>query len=540
MDTDAGLRAELRQVVESLWARYMTETAPMVEEMRGLLNQCEVAASAADTLTSTHSSYITPAGRRWFTLKSRNKGKKNDKVDRYFRQLTNEVAKRLSQSNFYTASHEVYGDRVKLGTGAFFIGGSDVEPLFFTYVPFGTFVIDEDSRERVHTLVRKFKYTPAQAEMEWGREVLPEKVQAWCDDPKMRYTQKVEFAQIVRPNKGQVKKGWKDVPLEARAYEGYYVEMETYEVIKKEGFYEFPFLVTRYLKEAGTPYGTPPGKKALPAIRQVVKLERLMDTLAETQAFPRIMQLAAQNKQVDMRAGGITTISEEAARLNMPREWGTGGRYDVGLERIRDKEASIRRAYHEDMLLNATREEKTMTAREVEERSAEKILAFTPSFTLFINDNQVAMRRILGVLMRRGEVPLEGVPEELVKVHKDGSMELLNPHVAYLGRIAQALELIIARGTQAVVDQVVSWVQSTGRPQMLDWIDEEALLRGWVDSTGCSDDIVYSEVDVAEMKVKQEAAAMMQQQAMMDADKLDAAGKLAQIQQLMLQKGGAR
>ena len=48
MDADAGLRAELRQVVESLWARYMTETAPMVEEMRGLLNQCEVAASAAE------------------------------------------------------------------------------------------------------------------------------------------------------------------------------------------------------------------------------------------------------------------------------------------------------------------------------------------------------------------------------------------------------------------------------------------------------------------------------------------------------------
>lgn len=540
MEADADLRAELRQLVESLWGRYMTETAPMVEEMRGLLNKCEVAASAADTLTNTHSSYITPAGRRWFTLKSRNKGKKNDKVDRYFRQLTNKVAERLAESNFYTACQEVYGDRVKLGTGAFFIGGSDVEPLYFTYVPFGTFVIDEDSRERVHTLVRKFKYTPGQAEMEWGRENLPQKVQAWCDDPKMRYSQKVEFAQIVRPNKQQVKKGWKDVPLEARAYEGYYVETETYEVVKKEGFYEFPFLVTRYLKEAGTPYGTPPGKKALPAIRQVVKLERLMDTLAETQAFPRIMQLAAQNKQVDMRAGGITTISEEAARLNMPREWGTGGRYDIGLERIRDKEASIRRAYHEDMLLSATREEKTMTAREVEERSAEKILAFTPSFTLFINDNQVAMRRILGVLMRRNEVPLQGVPEELVRVHEDGSMELLNPHVAYLGRIAQALELIIARGTQAVVDQVTAWVQSTGRPQMLDWIDEEALLRSWVDSTGCSDDIVYSEVDVAEMKEQQQAAAGMQQQAAMDADALDAAGKMAQIQNWTKQKGGAR
>jgi hypothetical protein len=271
----------------------------------------------------------------------------------------------------------------------------------------------------------------------------------------------------------------------------------------------------------------------LPAIRQLVKLERLMDTLAETQAFPRVLQLAKQNKQVDMRAGGVTTISEEAARLNMPREWGTSGRYDIGLDRIRQKEEQIRKAFHEDMLLSVTAQEKQMTAREVEERVAEKILAFTPSFTLFINDNQVAMRRILGVLMRRGELPKDDVPEEL----RDGE-ELLNPHVSYLGRIAQALELIVARGTQQVVDNVVGWVQSTGRPGMLDMIDEEQLLREWVDTAGCSDNIVLSEADIELKRKEQQAAMEMQQQAAMDNDMLESAGKAAQIQAVL--KGGRR
>lgn len=539
MEDHTSLRAELRQMVESLWERYTAETMPMVEEMRKLLTQCDVAAAAAATLTSTHSSYITPAGRRWFALKSREKKKSDDRVAKCFRHISKVVGERLAESNFYTAIHEVYGDRVNLGTGAFFIGGSDTEPLNFTYIPFGTFVIDEDSRERVHTLVRKFKYTPAQAEMEWGKENLPDKIKAWCENPRLRYTQRVEFAQIVRPNRSMVMSGWKDIPLHQRAYEGFYVETEGYEIIKREGFYEFPFLVTRYLKDAGTPYGTPPGKKVLPAIRQVVKLERLMDTLAETQAFPRILQLARQNKQVDMRAGGITTISEEAARLNMPREWGTQGRYDIGLDRIRDKEEAIRRAYHEDMLLSVSAQSKQMTAREVDERSAEKILAFTPSFTLFINDNQTAMLRILGVLLRRGEIDSKDVPEELLSRKEDGTVALVSPHIAYLGRIAQALELIIARGTQAVVDNVVNWVQQTGRPQMLDWIDEEALVRSWVDSLGCSDDIVISEADIAAKKEEQKAAGEMQQQAAMDADTLEAVGKFAQIQSSM-RKGGAR
>lgn len=530
------LRGALKQLAQSLWSRYEEETSPMVRELKSLMEKCDVAAGAARTLTSTHSSYITPAGRRWFKLQSRKKlkGKVDDRVSRYFRALTNALSERLAESNFYTASHEVYGDRVRWGTGAAYIGGGDTEALYFTYIPAGSFVIDEDARERVHTLVRKFKYTPAQAEMEWGRENLPEKVQQMCDDDKLRNSQKIEFQHIVRPNAGQVKAGWRDVPMEQRQYEGYYVDSETYHIIKQEGYYEFPFLVTRYLKEADSPYGVPPGRDVLPAIRQLVKLERLMDTLAETQAFPRVLQLAKQNKQVDMRAGGITTISEEAARMNMPREWGTGGRYDIGLDRIKHKEEQIRKAYHEDMLLSVTAQEKQMTAREVEERVAEKILAFTPSFTLFINDNQVAMRRILGVLMRRGELPSDDMPEEL----RNG-VEILNPHVSYLGRIAQALELIVARGTQQVVDNVVGWVQSTGRPGMLEMIDEEQLLREWVDTAGCSDNIVLSEADIELKRQEQKMALDMQQQAAMDNDTLEAAGKMAQIQATM-KKGGAR
>ena len=529
------LRAELKLLSESLWARYEEEAAPLVRELKTLMAQCDVVAGAAKTLTNTHSSYITPAGRRWFKLQSRKKlkGKVDDRVSRYYRTLTNTVSERLAESNFYTASHEVYNDRVRWGTGAAFIGGSDTEPLYFTYIPVGTFVIDEDSRERVHTLVRKFRYTPAQAEMEWGRENLPEKVQQMCDDDKLRNSQKVEFLHIVRPNTRQVKEGWRDIAAEERQFEGYYVDSETYHVIKRDGYFEFPFLVTRYLKDANSPYGVPPGKDVLPAIRQLVKLERLMDTLAEVQAFPRVMQLAKQNKQVDMRAGGVTTISEEAARLNMPREWGTGGRYDIGLDRIKHKEEQIRKAYHEDMLLSVTAQEKQMTAREVEERVAEKILAFTPSFTLFINDNQVAMRRILGVLLRRNELPLDDMPEELKK-----GQELRNPHVSYLGRIAQALELIVARGTQQVVDNVVGWVQSTGRAGMLEMIDEEQLLREWVDTAGCSDNIVLSEADIELKRQEQKMALDMQQQAAMDNDTLDAVGKMAQIQSSL--KGGAR
>ena len=133
-----------------------------------------------------------------------------------------------------------------------------------------------------------------------------------------------------------------------------------------------------------------------------MKLERLLDTQAEVATFPRVLQLAGQNRQVDMRAGAITTVSPDEASLGFPREWGTQGRYDIGLDRIKAKEELIDQAYYVHMLNAISSVDRQMTATEINARESEKVLAFSPSFTLFISDFQPAMRRIISILYRKG------------------------------------------------------------------------------------------------------------------------------------------
>lgn len=533
MDSDEK-RVEVKRVCTALFDRYRATAAGDVEELQRLVDartltrgemsesslrqrHLPIAKKCKDVLVSAHNTFITPSGTRWFNIRSRKQRKGNaDSVSRWYNKATEITFNALAESNFYPTIHEVYNDRCTGGTGASYIGGDEAHPLFFVHVPLGTFAIAEDNKGRVNTLVRRFKYTAQQAAEEWGEEALPEYVRDMLNDARKRYTEKVVFVHLVRPRR-DFAKGWRDVPEHMREYEGVYCDEKEYNIIREEGYYEFPFLVTRFLRGADSPYGEAPGLCVLPTIRQYMKLDKLMDVQAETAAFPRILQLAGQNKQVDIRAGGVTTISQEAAQLGFPREWATGARYDAGMERLKGKEEEIRGAFFVDMLNAISSVDKDMTAREIMARESEKVLAFSSSFTAFVYDHQAAMRRIMAILMRRGEYPEDGMPDEVFDVAPDGKQSVMNPNVSYLGKIAQAIEVVMQRGIDQVIEKVLGWVQATGDPYMLRLIKQSELLRSWVESSGSTIDILMSEADEQRMKdemaaAQQEASAAAEQQ----------------------------
>lgn len=533
---------ELKRACEALFDRYRSTAAADVEELQKLVDartrtrgemsetslhnkHLPLAKKCKDVLVSAHNTFITPSGTRWFNIRSRRKRRgKNDSVTRWYSKATEITFNELAESNFYPVIHEVYNDRCVGGTGAAYIGGDEAHPLFFVHVPLGTFAIAEDNKGRVNTLVRRFHYTPQQAAEEWGEENLPGYVRDMLDDPRKRYTERIVFVHLVRP-RTEFNKGWRDLPEHMREYEGYYADEKEYNIIREEGYYEFPFLVTRFLRGADSPYGEAPGLSVLPTIRQYIKLDKLMDVQAEVAAFPRILQLAGQNKQVDVRAGGVTTISQEEAQLGFPREWATGSRYDAGLERLRQKEEEIRAAFFVDMLNAISSVDKDMTAREIMARESEKVLAFSSSFTAFVYDHQGAMRRIMAILMRRGEYPEDGMPEEVFDVSPDGKQSVMNPNVSYLGKIAQAIEVVMQRGIDQVIEKVLGWVQATGDPYMLRLIKQSELLRSWMESSGATIDILLSEADEEVMKQRLEAE---QQQATQVAEQQQAMNIAAQ------------
>lgn len=545
---------ELKRVCEALFSQYDQTARADVERMQQLLSPRAVSKSSlSDTtavyrhspeakkdcsvLVSAHSTYITPSGQKWFNIRSRDRAKNpwsaTDAVSKWFSKATEITNDELSESNFYTCIQEVYNDRCQLGTGCAFIGGSETEPLHFIHVPMGTFAIAEDNKHVVNTLVRRFNYTAQQAADEWGFLNLPEKVKDDYMEPSRRYTEKRTYVHLVRPRR-KAYKGMRDIPSNLREYEGFYMDEESYTVIKEEGYFEFPFLVTRFIRGNDSPYGEPPGLTVEPTIRQLMKLERLMDAMGEKAAFPPILQLAKQNMQVDMRAGAINTIDPESARLGYPRELASQSRYDAGLERINAKKEEIKAAYFVDMLNAISVIERQMTATEINAREAEKVLAFSPSFTLFIVDFQPAMRRIMAILMRQEKLPEDGKPAELFVKSPEGRLMMLNPQVSYMGKIAQAVERVQQRGTNQVVEAAIAFDQGTGTQTMTKLLKPRVIMRGWIEANGAPSDIMIDDAEYEQMQAAEQMAAQQQMDAMQQQQSMDtmatAAGAIQQLQ----------
>lgn len=472
-----------------------------------------VAIKSLRILTGAHIMYITPSNQRWFSFQSGLRGKdKLSRVDEWFAESTEITFGELSRSNFYTEIHETFLDRCLTGTGCLFCDTMPDGRLNFRHIPSGTYAIAEGDNGQVDTLVRKFKLTPHQAISKFGYKTLPEKIRTAWEDPKKRYTDRHEYLHLVLPrlnytfghdliNSKRMK--WASVYMTADGER---------HVIREEGYPEFPYLVTRFLRYGEGPYGYAPGLDVMEEIMATLKLERVMDVLGEVAAFPRILQLAEQVGEIDLRAGGVTTIKSAAAAAKLPREWATAGRYDVGKDRILDKEQKIREAFFVDMLMPLSNIDRQMTATEINARQEERVLSFSPSLTLFISDCNVLMHRIFSILFRQGKFPQDDVPKELIVPDRGGSenFEIELPNVQYLGRISQAIANAQQQGLEYFMSVALNYTQATGDTSMIEYVNPRKFAQFLYERTGAPTSCRRTARDLAELDKQKEREAEMQ------------------------------
>lgn len=490
---------------------------------------CFVAADGLLTLAGAFELFITPRTQRWFALASAQKNirSKNAAYDDWFAQATDIMHADLARSNFHTKLHQVFLDACGLGTGCLFIDMPDGDKLNFVYVPTGTYGVEQDECGRPDTLARVFKLTPHQAAKRWGLESLPENVRAAFEDSAKRYTQQDEYLHLVMPNPdavyGTSSPLWKSTP-ETRKYLSVYMSWGGghESVLERGGYDEFPYFVMRFLPDGTSAYGHAPGQKVMHIIRRAQKLNDVMDTLGEVAAFPRVLMLAEQVGEVDLRAGGKTIIKRTDAGANLPREWATAGRYDVGQDRIDRCEKKIEQAFFKPMLQVVTPVDRPMTATEVVARQKEQMLAFSPCFTCFTADAQYMLLRIFSLLFAAGKfnaISEEGVPSELIAPNADGGeeYELKLPAVNFNGELAQSIQRAQSSGAEAYLNQALTVVQATGDTAMLDILDLSKYGRQLYDTLGAPAACRRSASEVETRQKQREVAAQQAQAAQVQA-----------------------
>lgn len=474
-------------------------------------------------------SYITPADSRWFSLEAPEGVEDGDGVPEYFSEVTEIILETLSRSNFHTAIHELYLDRGCFGTGVMFVEGGETTPIIFKNIDVGTFVLSENHEGVVDTCFRKFDMTARQVVEEFGIENVSDTIKKAYEDQK-NLDQKFEILHGVYP-RSEKERNPKKLDGKNKPIASCYIECRSKQVLRESGYDEKPFMATRYLKWQQGVYGWSPSWVALPDIRQLNFLQKQMDALAELAAFPRVLIPDGMEAQVDLRAGGITyfNASDPSAK---PQEWATQGRYDVGLQRVQEKQQHINEAFSVPLFQMFTAEESSspsrMTATEVNARNAERLANFSPTFARLTTELLIPLlQRVYGILARRGELPTP--PDALIQQDPKGELFVPEPKVVFNSRIALAVRSMELAAIEPTLNRAMVIQQATQDPSVMDNFDFDKIVRDGALSEGVDSEFLRPVEEVQQMRASRAQAqqeAAQQQQLMMQAEMAHKTGSI--------------
>jgi hypothetical protein len=450
-------------------------------------------------------SRLTPAMSPWFAFEPPRDRAHIDEVKRWYAQCTEIAIEALATSNFYTEIHECYLDRGAFGSACMHIEGTMKHPLNFRTHEIGTFAFALGADGRVDTVFRELDFNAREASQVFRPEELPECIRKELE-ANVETTAKHKFLHALYPRSDSERDGFKlDGPNKAIASVYLYVKDKT--IVRIGGYEEMPCLGSRYLCWGNHAYGFSPAWQALPECRQLNELQQNLDVLAEIAANPRILLPSDHEGEVDMRSLGVTYFKEAD---KVPREWATGGRYDIGLERVKQKQDAIKQAYHVELFQMWSAMTKQMTALEASAREQEKMDLFSPTFTLLTTELLgPALRRVFALLLRQNVFPMP--PEQAVQINYRGAWEVPDPQIRYISRLALALKAHAKGGFSRLMSMMGPLLEVD--PSLMDLLDLDAAIREMSYDENIPTRWLRSAANVEQLRQARAAAQAQQMQA---------------------------
>jgi len=534
---------QIRRPWETLWSdvsKYImprrspgmsgTVMLPSTTESDALFDTTAVRANM--TLANGQLAWMSPMESPWFAFEPPD-GIEDDEARRWLAKASKTARDKLAHSNFYLAVHEFYLDRGGFGTACIYVEKiikNGVARLSTQHWPIGTYVLDEDSEGLVDTVIRKFKLSARQAVQKFGLDNVSEKVRLAYDDPK-KSTEKFDYLHAIYPRTEDERDPQK-MDAVNMPWASVYLEFDgDNKVCLNGGHTEQPVFVSRYLEWGtglGGMYGWCPAFVALPEARQVNFLQMWMDMVAERLADPPWLAPDELEGEIDTNARGVTYFSRDLAAANaLPRPMQADiGNVQALLERIKERQASINDAFHVDLFQMFAQIEKQMTAREVTERSQEKLIQFSPTFARMTNE------LFTPLLEREFSIGLSsgwfGEPPDSLRVPVTDTMDFVPPPaIQFSSRIALALRALPMLGYLRTLDRLA--VVGQIRPDVMDNYDFDKLERAASLVDGVDPEAIVSMEQVQEIRTARAEAAQAQreqEQAMMAADAAAKVGKV--------------
>ena len=489
---------------------------------------CAKAAECVNKLASAHMSYITPMAERWFYFEPA--GTQKDEGAKHFFALCTDVAiDALENSNCYTELIGVYIDRVATGTGLLLV--EPVETgigINCIHVPAGTYAMEQDSRHRVNTVVRKIMMTPAQMADRFGMEALPKEVRDSVNSPSERYSKQVEVWHIVTPRANGIE-GLQDVDAKDMPYASYYLEPGKQHILEESGYMEVPYMATRFTRYGNQVYGTTPLLSVEDSIDDLRVARETAKIAMQRACMPPTLVPTDMLGQMDYRAGAEIPVPIQFMNSALPREFAPvqniPGIYDLRQDYVDD----IENALFIPVLEVVSRVDRAMTATEANYRDAERILTFTASFTQLKTDMRPFMTRLFNILLRQGAFPIDEAPMDLISTFvgsngEEYSMLNLEPQTMYIGKMSQGMKRAHMVGADVTMAKLMELSSVSQRPEYAGIVDAEKYAREMALANGMPAHLLVSPEEL-EKQLQQLQKAQDKQRQAQDAVQLSQAEK---------------
>jgi len=424
----------------------------------------------------------------------------------------------LLSSNLYQALPQIYKNEGTYGTGAMIQDEDSVDLTRFYVQPTGAYYLSVDSRLKVGTFAREFRWTCRQivekfiadrwdsSKLHWERGSSALK-NAWDLN---RHEQPFEILHMIRPNPAYDKRYSNS---DRKKFQSCYIEIGAVEkdkFLRKAGYDQFPVHAPRWDVVGEDVYGVGPGHVARGDSRAVQLLERRKSQAIEKMVNPPLTgPTSARNEKISLLPGDITFLDVASGREGLRPIHEVNARIDAIGGEIQEHQQRINSAFYVDlfMMIAMSDARERVTRREIEEKHEEKMLMLGPTVERQTQDMLDPMiDRTFYMMADNGLIP--PAPKEI---------EGQNLRIEYLGILAQTQKLV---GTVSLerFTGFVSNLAGVFGPSALRKVNVEQVIDEYASATGISPDVVRSDEEVAEIAQReaeaQQAAVAAQENAM--------------------------
>lgn len=497
------------------------------------------ATMSARTLSSGMMSGLTSPARPWFRLTTTDPilSELGD-VKLWLQETTNRMNTTFLRSNLYNTLPIVYGDIGVFGTAAMFVEEDFDKTIRTTSLPIGSFSIANNDKGQVTVLIREYRMTVRQVIQKFAKvgetgeydfENISEHTKnMWRNGNKEAW---INIVHIVKPNdkfnpRNPFSKRFLSIYYErgqARPQGGANYQGPSFDegkFLRESGYDHFPLLALRWEVTGEDSYGTScPGMIALGDIKQLQTGERRSLQAIEKKVNPPMIAPTALKRVKSSILPGDITYTDEREGLK-----GFRPAHDVNfmVSELEAKQEQCRqrisRAFFEDLFLMLTRlDRREITAREIEERHEEKLLALGPVLEQL---NQDLLDPLIDLtfsfMLKQGQIPEP--PEEL---------QGQDLKVEYVSIMAQAQKLVGIGSVERFAGFVGNIANAD--PRVLDKVDMDQMVDVYGDLVSLPPGVIRSDEDTQAIREQRAEEARAQREAETAAQAAAAAKSLGSV-----------